>query len=54
MVLPFIFAAIGIAGGVYGLYQYVKRPRCPKCKATLIIIKNVCKCKKCKFETRLD
>ena len=54
MVLPIIFAAIGIAGGAYGLYQYFTRPRCPKCQATLIITKNICKCKKCSYERRLD
>lgn len=54
MILPFIFAGVGIAGGRYGLYQYFTRPRCPKCRATLKITKNVCKYKKCGFERRLD
>ena len=54
MVLPIIFAIIGIAGGAYGLYEHFNKPKCPKCGARLKIKDNVCSCGKCDYQTKID
>lgn len=35
MVLPLIFALVGILGGSYGIYQYFNNPKCEYCNCKL-------------------